>query len=87
MLVRYHPHADEPAKIGWIPPVLDLHGRPLVNGSMGPHDAERVARVFEADKKFEVDEKAHPHLAQFLISDCRFSIVNRRNHSGTKAGA
>jgi hypothetical protein len=92
MLVRYRPHADEPQKVGWLAPALDLHGRPLYNGQMVAPDSEdgfdpKVKHVFEAHKIFEVDERADPVLAAFVSQDSRFTTTNKRGGMNiTRAG-
>jgi hypothetical protein len=41
-------------------------------------DAEKVVRVIEANKLFEVDEKSESWLAAYLGSDPRFVTSNKR---------
>jgi hypothetical protein len=73
----YDPKHDELENIGWQPPILDLHGRPLVNGCFVAPDHEKCARKFTAGRVFDVDEKTEPHLYAFVASDRRFRKARR----------
>jgi hypothetical protein len=85
-------HQDEPKKLGWLAPALDLHGSPLYPGRMVTPDSKggfdpKVKRVFEAHELFEVDEKNDPNLAAFVSQDHRFTTSNKRFGTNfTRAG-
>jgi hypothetical protein len=94
MLCTYHAleHLDDAKRLHWVEPVLDGHGRPLVDGKFVATTTVvepplKIGRTIEAGKPFEVDEVKEPHLAQAVISDHRFSVVGRRGGRNlTRAG-
>jgi len=87
MRFAYHPHEDDPQEIGWVEPILDAHGMPLVNGYTTSATDPRVLRVFKAGLAFDVDPKLDPHLCQFCRASPDFLTLNLSNYSSvTRAG-
>jgi hypothetical protein len=58
----YRPREHESDRIGYAPPVLDRHDRPLVYPELVHHDNPRAARVIVAGQVFETDD---PHMVAF----------------------
>jgi hypothetical protein len=94
MLCTYHAleHLQDVKRLHWVEPILDAHGRALVDGKFVADGVVvepplKIGRTIEAGEPFEVDEKTEPHLAQAVISDNRFSVVGRRGGRNlTRAG-
>jgi hypothetical protein len=86
-------HLDDAKRLHWVEPILDAHGRPLVDGKFVATTTVvepplKIGRTIESGKAFEVSERDEPHLAQEVISDNRFSVVGRRGGRSnlTRAG-
>jgi hypothetical protein len=65
----YRPRETDPPKIGWTPPVLDMHGRPLIYPELVHPENPRATRVITADEVFSTDD---PHLIAFCNSHPSF---------------
>jgi hypothetical protein len=76
----FHPHDGQEA-VGYRPPILDLHGRPMVTASLVPANHPGCARVFEPGVPFDVDENDHKRGGYWLAHFCRahsdFQVLNR----------
>jgi hypothetical protein len=70
----YKPRETDPPKIGWTPPVLDMHGRFLITPEIVHFQNPSSVRVIVADEPFETDD---PHLIAFCKSHRSF-----RSHWG-----
>jgi hypothetical protein len=94
MRFQFHPHEASDA-VGYVPPLLDLHGRPLIPARLVPVDHEAlkgkphprqggVARIFKPGEIFDVNENDHErggyHLSQFCRAHHDFVVVNRSAH-------
>ena len=95
MLCTYHAleHLDDVKRLHWVEPILDAHGRPLVDGKFVATNVAiepplKIGRTIESGKPFEVSERDEPHLSQAVISDSRFQVVGRRGGRSnvTRAG-
>jgi hypothetical protein len=56
-------------RIGYVPPVLDRHGRPLIFPALAHADNPRAVRVITAGNVFETDD---PHEIAFYKSHPSF---------------
>jgi hypothetical protein len=88
MRFAYHPHEDDPQEVGWVEPILDAHGMPLVDGFVTSADDPRALRTFKAGQAFDVNEKLDPHLARFCKASPDFLTLNVGNTANlTRAGS
>jgi hypothetical protein len=58
----YRPRGHEGDEVGYCPPVLDMHQRPLVNPEIVHPDNPRATRRIVAGQIFATDD---PHEAEF----------------------
>lgn len=65
-------HEDDADEIGVTAPVLDAHGRPLINPRCVPANHPEAFRKFKAGVAFSIDERLDPVLAGFLRVERRF---------------
>jgi hypothetical protein len=66
-------HGEEP--VGYCPPINDLHGRWLVPPRLTTPDAPDVARVFQPEETFFLDEVRDIDALQFLRSVREFQLL------------
>ena len=75
MRVTFHPHGNKPW--GYIPPILDRDGKVMISAQLvRDTNHEKVTRVFEPGERFDIDEKADPHLAAFCKLHDDFMVLN-----------
>jgi hypothetical protein len=69
------------ARIGIALPVLDLHGRPLVNPEIVPADSEKAAFHVVAGRPFVVDHKNFERgldtVCQWMCTHNQFTVLDR----------
>jgi hypothetical protein len=83
MRFQFHGH-DASDAVGYVPPVLDLHGRPLIPARLVPvgHEALNhnphprqakagVARIFKSGEIFDANENDHHNGGYHLSQFCR----------------
>lgn len=68
---------DGRGAVGYAPPVLDMHGRPLVPARLVAPDAPEAEQSFKPGDPFHVDETAEPELLDFVRSHKSFRLVTR----------
>ena len=57
MKFAFRPH-DGIEKVGYVPPILDRHDRPLVSAQLVAADDPEAKRMFAAGEVFDVDESS-----------------------------
>jgi hypothetical protein len=75
---QFHPHGV--GRMGYVPPVLDMHKNILIGARLVPPDDPRAVRVFHAGEIFDVHEGHEPLLAEFCRTHHDFVTVNSSRH-------
>jgi hypothetical protein len=83
MRFQFHPH-DSSDAVGYAPPLLDLHGRPLIPARLVPVDHEALkrephprqakagaVRIFKPGEIFDADPNDHHNGGYHLSQFCR----------------
>jgi hypothetical protein len=77
MKLVYHALDSETDEVAITKPILDLHGRTLVEPRIVSASDPLAFRKIKSGKPFDVDPKLEPAIAFALAIDKRFQVLRR----------